>query len=230
MVLEVRFTGQVILEIPEKLRPVLFKGKDITERLWELAGAFDGCTLRVGRKRIKTEQGITEALELKVLNKKLLQKPMVRRIFEVQDDFGIIDVIENVEFYLKEEYRGQGIGKSALLIEAIAANDLGFDRIWAIAAGGSVSGSEDIGYKVWPKFGYDAPIPGDILARMPQSELIQAGLDLTKPVLLSMLLDSGLYGLWEQYGEGCHVEFDVSSLDSWSMKRLLSLFEGNSTP
>lgn len=220
---KVTFTGAITLEIREDFSPVMFRGEDITERLWELAGAFDGSVVRVSRSTAGTDAGTVDAIMLKVLHTELLLQPMTRRIFEVGDGVEVIDVIDNVEFYLKPAYRGHGIGTMSLMTQALAANELGIQRIWAVAAGGD--GSGDVGYKVWPKLGYDTAIPVDILRKMPQDELIQAGLDVTKPVLLSRLRDVGLFSLWEEHGSGCFMEFDVSSLDSWSMLRLASQLE-----
>ena len=223
---KITFTGAVKLEIREGFSPVIFRDVDITDRLWELAGAFDGSVIRVRRSTVGTDAGTVEAIELKVIHSGLLQRPMVRRIFEVDDGVELIDVIDNVEFYLKPDYQGQGIGATSLMTQALAAYSLGIQKIWAIAAGGD--GSGDIGYRVWPKLGYDAQIPDDVLQKMPRNQLVSAGIDLTKPVLLSNLIDVGLFSLWEEHGSGCLVEFDVSSLDSWSMLRLASQLEKDS--
>lgn len=223
---KVTFTGAVTLEIQEGCSPVIFRDVDITDRLWELAGAFDGSSIRVRRASTGTEAGTVDALELKVLHPEFLLKPMVRRIFEVDDGVEVIDVIDNVEFYLKPSYQGQGIGANSLMTQALAANSIGIQKIWAVAAGGN--GSIDIGFKVWPKLGYDVQIPEDILQKMPRDQLANAGIDLTKPVLLSKLLDVGLFSLWEQHGSGCIMEFDVSSLDSWSILRLAAQLDKDS--
>lgn len=222
----VTFTGAVTLEIQEDHSPVIFRDVDITDRLWELAGAFDGSVIRVRRKSNGTEAGTVDALELKVLHPELLLKPMVRRIFAMGDGVEVMDVIDNVEFYLRPSYQGQGIGANSLMTQALAANSIGIQKIWAVAAGGN--GSSDVGFKVWPKLGYDVEIPEDILQKMPPDQLANAGIDLTKPVLLSKLLEMGLFSLWEQHGSGCIMEFDVSSLDSWSIQRLAAQLDKDS--
>lgn len=95
---KITFTGAVKLEIREGFSPVIFRDVDITDRLWELAGAFDGSVIRVRRSTVGTDAGTVEAIELKVIHSGLLQRPMVRRIFEVDDGVEVIDVIDNVEF------------------------------------------------------------------------------------------------------------------------------------
>ncbi|MBB3196165.1 hypothetical protein [Roseateles terrae] len=221
---DVRFTGRVDLDVPVDLRPVCFNGKDITHRLWELAGAFDGSRLTVSRLTVGTEHGQVEAIKLKVCHDVLLALPMQRWLYSVDDGQAWVHVIENVEFYLREEYRGQGIGRISLLTEALAANDLLFDKIIAIAAG-SPQDQRHVGWKVWPKLGYDAVIAKDILDRMPPHRLSRAGIDPTSEVRISDLLDQGLYDLWVTHGEGCIMELDVRSLSTWSMQRLADFDE-----
>ena len=223
-IVEVGFTGDVELDIPDELLPIVFDGVDITGRLWELAGAFDGSILQVRKGTIGTDFGKVEALKLKVQHPKLLARPMQRWIYRVDDGSSVLDVIENVEFYLKAEYQGQGIGKASLITEALAANDLKFDRIVAIAAG-SPSDRKNVGWRVWPKLGYDTMIPSDILGKMPPDQLLEVGLDPGGEIRISDLIAKGLYDLWEVHGEGCMMELDVSSLDTWSMKQLAATDE-----
>ncbi len=221
---DISFTGRVELDVPDELRPVCFNGKDITDRLWELAGAFDGSLLTVSRLTVGTEHGEVEAIKLKVCHDVFLARPMQRWLYSVDDGQAWVHVIENVEFYLRDEFRGQGIGRISLLTEALAANDLSFDKIVAIAAG-SPHDHRHVGWKVWPKLGYDAVIARDILARMPRDRLSRAGIDPDSEVRISDLQDQDLYDLWVTHGEGCIMELDVRSLSTWSMRRLADIDE-----
>lgn len=217
--IEISFTGDVELNIPAEISPVIFGDLDITNRLWELAGAFDGCTVQVRKATVGTDFGKVDAIKIRVTHPFLLERPMQRWLYRMQEDEVVLDVIENVEFYLKKAYRKQGIGRACLLTEALAANELGFDRIVAIAAG-SPADTKNTGWKVWPKVGYDAVIPSDIIAKIPAAKILEIGLDPTKEIRISELFELGVYDLWETYGEGCIMALDVSSLDTWSMKQL----------
>lgn len=220
-IVDVTFTGNVTLDIPEHLRPIKLGDLDLEPRLWELSGACDGSTIRARRSKIVTSDGRATALVLTVKNEAVLAKPMVRQIYALADEAeSVIDVIENVEFYLREELRGQGIGRTSLQIEAVAAYELGFGHLIANAAG-RPGDPQNSGWVAWPRMGYDAEIPPDIVAKMPPQVLAAAGLDADRPLRISDLWDAELYSLWEKYGEGLIMRLDTSSLESWSMRRLL---------
>jgi hypothetical protein len=114
--------------------------------------------------------------------------------------------------------RGHGIGAFSLATEAIAASQLGFTKIVANAAN-----HPDAGWVVWPKLGYDAVVENDVLQKM-QSELDTLGIGyVAGHFRISDLWESGHYYLWEKHGAGCIMEFDVSSFDSWSMRRIAEI-------
>jgi GNAT superfamily N-acetyltransferase len=210
----VEFTGAVKLILDEDVDHVVMDGHVIDDRLWELAGAFDGSELTVTLEETRTVWGPVKSFVLTVRNEVLLEKPMVRKIIHVDGD-DEISVMDNVEFYLRAPFRGQGIGRASLYVEAVAAYELGFSKILANAAN-----PPDAGWVVWPKLGYDADIDDDILANM-QGDLISAGfIPHGKKVRISELTEQGLYWIWERYGRGCIMEFDVSAPDSWSMSIL----------
>lgn len=198
----VSFTGAVKLDIPQEMFPVMFENTDITGRLWELAGAFDGSEIQARMSTVGTEEGSVQAIRLKVSHPVLLARPMQRWIYRVDDGLSVIDVIENVEFYLNVAYQGQGIGKTSLLVEALAAHELKFQQILAIAAG-SPRDRRHLGWKVWPKLGYDAIISKDIVNKMPRERLETVNLNAGGDIRISDLIDHGIYDLWEQHGEGC---------------------------
>ncbi|PWF41426.1 hypothetical protein C7C56_024585 [Massilia glaciei] len=75
------------------------------------------------------------------------------------------------------------------------------------------------GWEVWPKLVYDAVIEADVLRKM-QDDLDAAGIVYSgRNLRISDLWNSGHYNLWKKHGAGC-MEFDVSSEDSWSMRRI----------
>lgn len=211
----VSFTGEVLLRAEAGVLPIKIGGVDVTNRLWQLAGAFDGSILTVKiKKRVRTVWGTTDAVVLSVEHE-YFEVAMVREILSVPDQGATISVMHNVEFYLRKEYQGQGIGAHCLAYEAMAAFQLEFSKIVANAAN-----HPDVGWKVWPRLGYDAIVDPDILQKM-QDELTQRGV-VSSPggLRISDLWDQGHFDLWEKYGTGCMMEFDVSSRHSWSMQRI----------
>jgi GNAT superfamily N-acetyltransferase len=210
----VSFTGQVKVEDPNEVLPIEINGKDISDRLWELAGAFDGSTLTVKIQSRQTDYGKVDAIVLRVKHE-YLERPMLREILSLQDGDLVFSHMHNVEFYLKKAYHKHGIGTYSLAVEARAAYEIGFTKIIANAANQPAAG-----WRVWPKLGYDAVVEPDILQKM-QPDLAAAGLTYVAGELrISDLWDNGNYEFWERHGAGCIMEFDVSSTDSWSMKRI----------
>ncbi len=193
----------------------MLNGSDITSKLWQLAGAFDDSKLGVKIiKETNTAWGTADAIVMTVKHE-FLERPMVREILLVGQGGPLISVMHNVEFYLKKPYRKQGIGAYSLALEAMAASQLQFAKIVANAAN-----HPDVGWVVWPKLGYDAIIDDDILQKM-RAELDAIGMPHHPGTLrISDLWDIDRYDLWETYGAGCIMEFDVSSADTWSMKRI----------
>jgi GNAT superfamily N-acetyltransferase len=215
----ISFTGQVALIDAQRIFPILMDGYDVTERLWELAGAFDGSIIDVKVKPKKTAWGPADAIFLTVRHD-ALERPMRREILLVPEADLVIRIMHNVEFYLKKAYRQQGIGTIALATEARAAFELGFTKIVANAAN-----APDVGWRVWPKLGYDAVVDPDVFQKM-QKELDDLNFSCVQGHLrISHLWDSGLYFLWEDHGAGCIMEFDVSRADSWSMRRIAEIIQ-----
>lgn len=215
----ISFTGKVTLIDSTGIFPIVMDGTDLTARLWELAGAFDGSIVEVKIKSLNTAWGMADAVVLTVRHA-VLERPMRREILLVPEDDIHIRILHNVEFYLKKAYRQQGIGTFSLATEASAAFQLGFKKIIANAAN-----VPDVGWRVWPKLGYDALIDQDVLRKM-QDDLDAMNFDYEQGALrISHLWDSGLYPLWEEHGAGCIMEFDVSRADSWSMRRLAEIIQ-----
>lgn len=97
---------------------------------------------------------------------------------------------------------------------AIAAYRLGFGRIRLFAAGAGPLNPYDpdhfIGYDVWPKFGFDAPVSPVELNRFPMRELINAG------TVQNVI--AGAPRWWTAHGTGRTMDFDLTAGSrSWSI-------------
>ncbi len=128
------------------------------ESLIRLSGAPSGSTLTA----TKTKTGVT----LRVENPALMA--MVRHL--ERRDYGLS--IRNHVFQILPEYRGRGLGARALMIQARAAQALGFTAIELDATGdyqlANARHERDqyVGYCFWPRLGFDAPIPPSVTRRM----------------------------------------------------------------
>jgi GNAT superfamily N-acetyltransferase len=217
----VTFNGRVTLIIEDKLGSLELNGECIDDKLWKLAGAFDGSTLQVTlEEKIDSVWGPIDAIVLTVTHELLLERPMVRKILAISENGKDMFVMENVEFFLKPQYQQKGIGRACLSVEAETANSLQFFQILANAAS-----HPHVGWKVWPKLGYDAKIDDDIIKKM-HTDPIFGRFVANGEDRISNLWDQGLFDLWETYGDGCMMEFDVASATSWSMRRLASASNG----
>jgi len=74
--------------------------------------------------------------------------------------------IQNVLFELAPELQGQGIGTDVLAEQIAAGQEAGVSSI-TLAAAGSIDDPDMVGYKVWPKMGFDGPLPPRILDILP---------------------------------------------------------------
>ena len=143
--------------------------------------------------------------------------PMVEeyeRTFICESD-GSITIFNNA--LVMKPNTPKGLGTKIFSNQVNQAKSQGVSRITCHAAGSS-SSKKYVGYKVWPKLGYDgvadtaAPIPPDLRSKM--------GLDQEAPVKVSDFyrVDGGTEW-WEQNGRGFGATFDLSE-GSLSMKIL----------
>lgn len=115
-------------------------------------------------------------------------------------------LIENVEIKV---FKAQGgLGTKIFSAQVEAAARMGAKKIIAIAA----KSDEYVGYKVWPKLGYDADIPAQIRFSLP-AEFRGA-----RRISDLMKTAEGTKA-WETYGNSTAMEFDLTP-GSYSRKTL----------
>ncbi|GJJ00689.1 hypothetical protein RugamoR64_12270 [Duganella rhizosphaerae] len=113
--------------------------------------------------------------------------------------------------YVREEFQDQGIGVRSVMFSIQQAKELGFRFVTLDAAGSATNRSMFFGYHVWPTLGFDAPLTGQILGRLPQ--------ELHGCVLLSDLMrtDEGP-DWWYDNGIALHLSFDLQDDSvSWQL-------------
>lgn len=106
----------------------------------------------------------------------------------------------NNKFFVTEKHGG-GLGSKMFSAQVKDLTSRGFDRIETHAAGGSGF----VGYKVWPKFGYDGP-----LEDKHKEALKKSGVKLTNINTLQQLYAApGGREAWEKYGSDIDLSFDL---------------------
>lgn len=130
------------------------------ESLIRLSGAMSGSTV--------TATMTPKRISMTVKNDAVMS--MVRHIEIRQDE----TLIRNQVFQLEPGYRGKDFGARALTIQARAAQELGFTAIELDATGDHMMATtrherdQHSGYYVWPRLGFEAPIPAVALNRLPE--------------------------------------------------------------
>ncbi len=115
---------------------------------------------------------------------------------------------------VKWSERGQGVGGEVFDRMVDQAQRSGINRIEtsAVRLDATLSSDDEkIGYKVWPKLGYDGDIPEDVLKTSSLPSSLQGS------TRLSDLMKTGEgRQWWEEHGDSVRLQFDMAS-DSLSM-------------
>lgn len=132
------------------------KHKEIMKNLHELCGSIGNGTAKV---RILTEPvmygGRVHHVPVVGINIETDDYKMDRKFYVVEGK----KICSNESFEVNEDKKGKGLGLKVFQRQVAALVVHGFDEIHTFAAG-DAKDPEYIGYKVWPKFGYDGPLEG----------------------------------------------------------------------
>jgi GNAT superfamily N-acetyltransferase len=104
------------------------------------------------------------------------------------------------EVFVPDSGQREGVGTQALNRQIQAARRFAFRRIKLLA----VRGGSYVGYKVWPKFGFDAPLRLTAKQRASLPESLQPATKLS-----DLYTDPVGIGWWEKNGFSLAVEFDL---------------------
>lgn len=133
-------------------------GRDVTaEQLAGMAGAADGDAVILRR----TFDG-----SIKVI----VRRPGMEmtRKFKINPATGEKEC-ENIEVSVDPEMQRGGMGTAMLVDQVNRLRAMGVSAITCVAAKINYGeGAQYVGYKVWPKLGYDSPLPVHVRARLPE--------------------------------------------------------------
>lgn len=116
--------------------------------------------------------------------------------------------------FLAQQVRGASLGAIMFGLCAVAAFSLGVDRITLLAAGGHGFKQIYYGYKIWPRYGFDAPL-NEQERTIPQFSNCRTVQDLR-------LINENW---WEQNGNQREMEFDLRP-HSRSWQIMLAYMDG----
>lgn len=179
-----------------------------------LFSIFDGSRVHQQAQKSVSMDDAPPGLYFTVVHRQLLQSGHKNRlgIFRREGE-GIDLFIEDMHidhYFLNERQTPPVLGTLAFALCAITAHLAGMGRITLIAADGQRSNSRYVGFKVWPKFGFDAPLlPGEV-----QSATHLAGCTTVQDVIA---LDEPW---WEVHGSQRQMIFDLSA-ESPSWQKLI---------
>lgn len=150
-----------------------------------------------------------------VINTKLVQKRHKNSsglFFEETGDPQLfIQGLHIDHFFLNEHESPIGLGTLAFSLCAMTAHLAGLSKIQLVAAGGHGYNPRYVGYKVWPRLGFDAELlPGETSQQHSLSEC--------KTVLDVLAVDQAW---WDQNGSQRLMAFELAA-DSASWRKLLS--------
>jgi hypothetical protein len=175
---------------------------------------FDGSRVHQQAEKHSTLDDAPPGLYFTVVNNRIIQNQHKNRSGLIVEDVGTADLfIESLHidhFFLNERKTPLSLGTFAFSLCAITAHLAGLAHISLIAAGGKGFGKRHIGYKVWPKLGFDAELPPDEIDGAPHLQACRTVQDV-------LALDAAW---WDEHGSQRRMEFDLGA-HSTSWRKLI---------
>ena len=189
-------------------------GEISTLEFAHLFSVFDGSRVHQQAEKKPSYDDAPPGLYFTVINNRLIQNQHKNRAGLVTEEIGttdlFIDALHIDHFFLNERNTPTNLGTFAFALSAIAAHRLGLAHVSLVAAGGKGFNPRHIGYKVWPKLGFDADLLAGEIDEAPQCNGCRTVLDV-------LAIDPAW---WEQNGSQRRMTFDLAA-DSRSWRKLL---------
>lgn len=128
---------------------------------------FDGSRVH---EQVERSPGLDDAppgLYFTIVHPQLIQRPRKNRLGLYTELSGeadlFIDGLHVDHYFLNKHHTPPSLGTVAFSLCAITAHLAGLALVTLVAAGGRGFGHRYVGYKVWPRLGFDAPLwPGEV--------------------------------------------------------------------
>lgn len=206
----IRFDGTDL--VPEDQFELPF-GNFSTVEFAHLFSIFDGSRVHQQAAKVAV-QDAPPGLYFTVINNHVIQSPYKNRLGIYADQSGeadiFIDGLHVDHYYLNGHKAPPTLGSIAFALCAITAHLTGLSKVSLVAAGGRGFDSQYVGYKVWPKLGFDAPLEPGEFAHVPH--LAHCG-------TVQQVLDIDPLW-WENHGSQRLMTFDLAA-HSTSWQKLL---------
>ena len=178
-----------------------------------LFSVFDGSRVHQ-QYAYQPQQDTPPGIYFTVINHHVLQSPYKNRLGIYSQSCGkadlYIDSLHIGHYFLKQHQTPPMLGTVAFALCAITAHLLGLSCVSLTAAGGVGFEARYIGYKVWPKLGFDAAIEPEEIACFPH---------LANCCTVQQVLAIDDYW-WERYGSQRLMTFDLSAHSASWLKLL----------
>jgi hypothetical protein len=189
-------------------------GEISTLEFAHLFSVFDGSRVHQQAQKKPSHDDAPPGLYFTVINNRLIQSQHKNRAGLITEEIGTtglyIDALHIDHFFLNERNTPPRLGTFAFALSAITAHLLGLSHVSLVAAGGKGFNRRHVGYKVWPKLGFDADLlPGELDGA--------AVCDGCQTVQDALAVDPAW---WEQNGSQRRMAFDLAA-DSRSWRKLL---------
>ncbi len=179
-----------------------------------LFSVFDGSRVHQQAEKQHGPDDAPPGLYFTVINNKVIQGPHKNKLGLFTEEIGttdlFIDGLHIDHYFLNEHQTPRYLGTFAFTLCAITAHLAGLGHISLVAAGGKGFSERHIGFKVWPKLGFDADLLPDEITDTPHLQ----GCETVQDVLA---IDSAW---WEINGSQRLMTFDLSA-DSTSWRKLI---------
>ena len=175
-----------------------------------LLSVFDGSRVHQQLERSFSPDEAPPGLYFTIVNPRLIQHPGKNRLGLYAAPNGgtdlFIDGLHVDQYFLNERHTPATLGTLAFALCAITAHQAGLSQVSLVAAGGRGFNQHHVGYKVWPKLGFNAPLwPGEV-AQAPHLIHCQSVQDV-------LAVDATW---WEDHGSQRLMTFDLrASSTSW---------------
>lgn len=131
-----------------------------------LFSVFNGSRVHLQAEKYQGPDDAPPGLYFTVINYKLIQSQHKNKTGLITEEVGttglFIDALHIDHFFLNERKSPPRLGTLAFALCAITAHLAGLSHVSLVAAGGQGFSRRHIGFKVWPKLGFDAPLlPGE---------------------------------------------------------------------
>lgn len=175
-----------------------------------LFSVFDGSRVHQQAQKDFGPDDAPPGLYFTVINNKVIQGPHKNRLGLFAEEIGttdlFIDGLHIDHYFLNEHQTPRNLGTFAFTLCAITAHLAGLGHVSLVAAGGQGFNKRHVGFKVWPKLGFDADLLAGETAGAPYLEDCQT-------VQSVLALDPAW---WDTHGSQRLMTFDLSaSSTSW---------------